>query len=301
MNYRKIMAFALASAISVSTLAAPVFAADTDTVSETTTTESQTEQEEIQEESKSQAGQEAQKESGNQNDQQVQEENGAQAGQKGQGTQQKQGTRGGKGGCHGKKGAIQEVAEPEGAVGKDAAKTKALEDAGVTADKAGKVMAFVSQLEDGTVVYKVRFTCDSTRYSYTINALTCDIVDKNSSAVTEGSGQKTGKKGHMQEAAEPEGAIGKDAAKTKALEDAGVTAEKAGRIMAFASQLEDGTVVYKVRFTYDGTRYSYRINALTGEVVEKKTGEASQRQTEKTGSKASDSEATTENSGDTVY
>ncbi len=75
------------------------------------------------------------------------------------------------------------------------------------------------------------------------------------------------------EAAEPENAVGKDAAKEKALADAGVTEEQAGKIRSRFSQPEDGAGVYKVRFTYDGKRYSYRIDATTGEVINK-TAEA---------------------------
>ena len=79
----------------------------------------------------------------------------------------------------------QKVAEPENAVGKDAARETALADAGVTAEQAGKVRARLSRLDDGTVVYKVRFTCDGQRYSYQIDALTGTVADKHAEAVTE--------------------------------------------------------------------------------------------------------------------
>ncbi len=79
----------------------------------------------------------------------------------------------------------EEAAEPENAIGRDAAKEKALSDAGVTEDQAGRVMAHVSTLDDGTVIYKVRFICNETGYSYQINAVSGAIVDKSSEAVTE--------------------------------------------------------------------------------------------------------------------
>ena len=81
--------------------------------------------------------------------------------------------------------------------------------------------------------------------------------------------RRRGRHGKGDKVAEPENAIGKDAAKSKALADAGVTAEQAGEVKSRVSQLDDGTVVYKVRFTYDGQRYFYQINALTGEVTDK--------------------------------
>ena len=83
---------------------------------------------------------------------------------------------------HGKK---QSVAAPENAIGKDAAKEKALADAGVTAEQAGKVKVRLSQLEDGTVVYKVSFTCEGQKYSCQINATSGAVVDKTTKAATE--------------------------------------------------------------------------------------------------------------------
>ena len=90
-------------------------------------------------------------------------------------------------------------------------------------------------------------------------------------------GQRHGRHGSRQEVAEPENAIGKDAAKAKALADAGVTEEQAGKVKARVTQLEDGTIVYKVTFIYDGQRYAYQINATTGAVVDKSIETASDR------------------------
>ena len=89
-----------------------------------------------------------------------------------------------KGHRHGKHGG-ETVTEPENAIGKNAAKAKALADAGVTEEQAGKVRARVSQLEDGTVVYKVRFVCDGQRWSYQIDATTGAVTDKSVKAETE--------------------------------------------------------------------------------------------------------------------
>ena len=97
-----------------------------------------------------------------------------------------------KDGC-GKHGKKEEVAEPENAIGKDAAKEKALADAGIAADVAGKVRARLSTLEDGTVVYKVKFTVDSQKYSYKIDAVSGNIVDKSTEAVT---AEDEAKEGH---------------------------------------------------------------------------------------------------------
>ena len=172
---------------------------------------------------------------------------------------------------HGTHDGKPSVTEPENAIGKDAAKAKALEDAGATGEQAGKVRSRVLTLEDGTVIYKVSFTIDGQRYSYQIDAISGDVIDKSIAAGTDSAGKThgQGRHGGRQSVAEPENAIGKDAAKTKALEDAGFTQEQAGKVRAHVSQLEDGTVVYKVRFTCSGQRYSYRIDAISGAVVNK--------------------------------
>ena len=80
---------------------------------------------------------------------------------------------------------------------------------------------------------------------------------------------KSGRHEKKQKAAEPENAIGKEAAKAAALKDAGIAAENVDKIRSRVSKLEDGTVVYKVSFTAGEVYYAYQINALTGEVVDK--------------------------------
>lgn len=105
---------------------------------------------------------------------------------------------------------------------------------------------------------------------FTVSAVAASAAEAAQEA-TEEAAQTEKRKSHgkKEKVAEPENAVGKDAAKEAALKDAGVTAEEAGRIRSRVSETEDGTVVYKVRFSSDGAYYSYRIDALTGEVIEK--------------------------------
>ena len=87
--------------------------------------------------------------------------------------------------------------------------------------------------------------------------------------------KRAGHGGHKhKKVAEPENAIGKQAAKDAALADAGVDAEAAGKVKARVSQLEDGTVFYKVSFTVGEQWYSYKIDALTGKILDKTTEDA---------------------------
>ena len=101
---------------------------------------------------------------------------------------------------HGKKNS-KKTAEPENAIGKDTAKAKAFADASVTAEQTGKVKTHVSQLDDGTVIYKVSFTCDGTRYSYQIDAVTGAVIDKSAETVTEESATES--RGHSKRGKSP--------------------------------------------------------------------------------------------------
>ena len=80
--------------------------------------------------------------------------------------------------------------------------------------------------------------------------------------------RKPGKRGSK--TAEPEGVIGKDAAKEAALADAGAEAE--GHVRGRYTE-KDGTGIYKVTFKAGGQKYKYRIDAMTGEILEKSVTE----------------------------
>ena len=89
----------------------------------------------------------------------------------------------------------EKVAEPENAIGKDKAKAAALKEAGIAEDKAEKIRARVTKLDDGTVVYKVSFTSGDKYYSVKINALTGAVVDKAVQCAEEHAALKTQRKG----------------------------------------------------------------------------------------------------------
>ena len=176
----------------------------------------------------------------------------------------------------------EKVAEPDNAVGKDAAKAAALKDAGLTADKVEKIKSRVSKTEDGTVIYKVHFTANGTWYSYKVDALTGKVLDKTTQSAEEHEASKPqSRQGKKEKVAEPENAVGKDAAKAAALKDAGLTADKVEKIKSRVAKTEDGTVIYKVHFTANGTWYSYKIDALTGKVLDKTTQSAEEHEASK--------------------
>ena len=98
--------------------------------------------------------------------------------------------------------------------------------------------------------------------------------------------------GRKSKPAEPENAVGKDVAKERALTDAGVSAEEAGRVKARVVEPEDGTVVYRVSFSSGELWYCYKIEAVTGEILNKTTEDAAAHEAAKAARRdRSDSEA----------
>ena len=78
-----------------------------------------------------------------------------------------------------------------------------------------------------------------------------------------------------EEPEEPENAIGRDAAKEIALSDAGLTAEQVEKLRARLCD-KDGELVYRVSFRYDGQKYSYKIGAVSGEILDSSVAEAAE-------------------------
>lgn len=78
---------------------------------------------------------------------------------------------------------------------------------------------------------------------------------------------------HSRDESVEEAGIGRAAAKAAALSDAGLTDEQVKKVRVKSSVKED-TEAYRVFFVYDGTSYSYQIDAETGTVLDKKTGAA---------------------------
>ena len=121
--------------------------------------------------------------------------------------------------------------------------------------------------EDGTVKEKkTKKSTDSAEDGAVKEKKAKKSADSSSESGT--AKRKPGKKGSK--TAEPEGAIGKDAAKEAALADAGVQAE--GHVRGRYTE-KDGPGIYKVTFKAGGQRYKYRIDAMTGEILEKSVTE----------------------------
>ena len=116
-----------------------------------------------------------------------------------------------------------------------------------------------------------------------VNAFAADGAESQSEGAGGKSAGAAGRSGekHREKIAEPDGAIGRDKAKETALADAGPDAGAAEKIRVRVAVTEDGTVCYKVSFTAGEQRYSYRIDALTGEILKKTAGSAAEHEAAK--------------------
>lgn len=189
MKHKGIVVFPLALLLSVSALSVTTFAETSEKTISADTAEQETKQE-TQKESQTEIQKESQTETQSESQKETQKETATD-----KNSQAPSENNGSKPEKNGKRTKKEEVAEPENAIGKDAAKQKALDDAKVTADQAGKVRSRVSKLDDGTVIYKVRFSYNGMRYSYQIDATTGKVIDKSSKAVTEDEANRSGEHG----------------------------------------------------------------------------------------------------------
>ncbi len=153
------------------------------------------------------------------------------------------------------------VSASSGAITADAAKTIALEHAGLQEADVTFIKAKLDT-EDGRQVFDVEFYSGSAEYDYEIDASTGDILsyDYDVENFTAGTAaQSTSSASAAQ--------ITADAAKTIALEHAGLQ-EADVTFVKVKLDTEDGRQVYDVEF-YSGTmEYEYELDASDGSILE---------------------------------
>ena len=158
-------------------------------------------------------------------------------------------------------------------IGIDAAKTIALEAAGVSESAAVFSTAGLDR-QNGTDYYAVDFTANGRTYAYDIDAVTGVIIDSSEgqsqpAQATDGgaSADSANSSGTSSQSTGGSAAITEDQAREIALADAGLTAEE---VTFLKTQLDrdDGRLVYDVEFyTADYTEYDYEIDAADGTVL----------------------------------
>ena len=158
-------------------------------------------------------------------------------------------------------------------IGIDAAKTIALEAAGVSESAAVFSTAGLDR-QNGTDYYAVDFTANGQTYAYDIDAVTGVIIDSSEgqsqpAQATDGGASADGanSSGTSSQSTDGSAAITEDQAREIALADAGLTAEEVTFLKTKLDR-DDGRLVYDVEFyTADYTEYDYEIDAADGTVL----------------------------------
>ena len=145
-------------------------------------------------------------------------------------------------------------------VSQNEAKEAALAKAGYTESEVTS-MHIKKGTENGQEVWEVSFSADGMEFDYDVDVATGKIVsterDTDDDART--SGGTTGTTSQS-------GQITSEAAEANALSHAGIAREEAAGLRSHLDT-ENGTAVYEVDFTANGTEYSYDIDATTGGVL----------------------------------
>lgn len=136
-------------------------------------------------------------------------------------------------------------------IGRDAAKARALERAGVSEAQAS-AWKVKFDFEDGGAVYEVEFYADGTKYEMDIDALTGTVTDFDA---------------EREEASSADGAqLTAQQVRDIALAHAGTTA---GEVYDLKTELDedDGRLIYEVEFKQGRQEYEYRIDAVSGNIL----------------------------------
>ena len=158
-------------------------------------------------------------------------------------------------------------------IGIDAAKTIALEAAGVSESAAVFSTAGLDR-QNGTDYYAVDFTANGRTYAYDIDAVTGVIIDSSEgqsqpAQATDGgaSADSANSSGTSSQSTGGSAAITEDQAREIALADAGLTAEEVTFLKTKLDR-DDGRLVYDVEFyNADYTEYDYEIDAADGTIL----------------------------------
>ncbi len=146
-------------------------------------------------------------------------------------------------------------------IGAEAAKTAALKHAGFSASQVTFLDAEYDY-DDGRMIYEVEFHVNGTEYDYDIDALTGAVVKYQS----EKNGTNTS--GSSSSSADTSAYIGESAAKTAALNHAGVKESSTKYCNAWLEWDDGRPECYEVEFMVDNTRYEYKIALTSATVLE---------------------------------
>lgn len=144
-------------------------------------------------------------------------------------------------------------------IGEEKAKEIALNHAGVSESDANFVRVKLDY-DHNTAEYEIEFWSDNKEYDYDINAVTGEILSFDYDA-------ENYAKDNTNQTAQGTEYISEEEAKAKALEHAGINEADAGFVKS-KFEYDDGIAVYEIEFYSGKTEYEYKINAVSGEIIE---------------------------------
>ena len=145
-------------------------------------------------------------------------------------------------------------------IGKDKAKSIALEKAGVKESKVSNLV-IKKEKDNGKYEYHVEFRSGNKEYDFEISAETGKILDYDVEVEEEKPVEKPVEK------EESTNDIGKEKAKSIALSHAGLKESQVTKLEV-ERDVDDGKIEYSVEFKADGKEYSYEISGTSGKILD---------------------------------
>lgn len=157
-------------------------------------------------------------------------------------------------------------------IGKDKAKVLSFEKAGV---KESDVYDLEVELDcdDGLLVYEVEFKSSNKEYEYEIEAKTGNFVYSEVDSNDDINSNTTNNKNNSSSSDKVSSSsttkyIGKEKAKSIAFSNAGVSSGEV-KNLSVEFDYDDGVYHYEVEFKFNNKEYTYDINAVDGEILDK--------------------------------
>lgn len=122
-----------------------------------------------------------------------------------------------------------------------------------------------TKTDKGMLVYEIEFTTSDTEYEYIIEAATGDVIGYSSDKINTSSDPQPAEK------------IGESKAKDAAVNHAGLSSNNVSFNKVKLDE-DNGASVYEIEFVSGDTKYEYKINAFTGEVIEHSSEKITQSQ-----------------------
>lgn len=155
-------------------------------------------------------------------------------------------------------------------IGERAAKTAALNHAGVSESSTKYCNAWLEYDDGRPECYEVEFMAGNTRYEYKIALTSATVLEseRESYGGSGSSGQSTGQSGSQTSGGSGTSSadIGAEKAKSIALNHAGVSASQTSEMKA-EQDWDDGVLEYEVEFKAGGMEYEYTIHGGTGQIL----------------------------------